>query len=161
MRTMFGAMLLMMAAQAHAGETIVRQQAQAAGADLLVAARVPPGTDLLFLSGKIAAVADPSAPKDSLAAYGDMHRQTTSIFTKIAATLAHHGMGLGDIIKMTVYLVGDASGKADRAGFLAGYHEFFGTAAQPLLPARTIVQVAALDGPGYLVAVDVTAAKVR
>ena len=139
-----------------AGPGIVRQLAQAPGADLLVAARIPPGFDLLFLSGKVAAVVDPAA---RTATYGDMRRQTTSILTKIAATLGHHGMGVGDIVKMTVYLVGDpANGnKVDRAGFTAAYSQFFGTPAQPNLPARTMVQVVALDNPAYLVAVDVTA----
>jgi enamine deaminase RidA (YjgF/YER057c/UK114 family) len=42
---------------------------------------------------------------------------------------------------------------------MAAYSQFFGTAQQPNLPARSTVQVAGLASPGLLVEVEVTLAK--
>jgi enamine deaminase RidA (YjgF/YER057c/UK114 family) len=42
---------------------------------------------------------------------------------------------------------------------MAGYTQFFGTAEQPNLPARSAFQVAALAAPGALVEIEVVAAK--
>ena len=71
------------------------------------------------------------------------------------------GLGMGDVVKMQVFLVGDAAhgGRMDFAGFMQGYRQFFGTPAQPKLPARSAMQVAALANPGYLVEIEVIAAR--
>jgi enamine deaminase RidA (YjgF/YER057c/UK114 family) len=68
---------------------------------------------------------------------------------------------MGDIVMMHVYLVGDPAkdGKMDFAGMMDGYKQFFGTKEQPNKPSRTTVQVSALAGPGYLVEIEVIAAK--
>jgi enamine deaminase RidA (YjgF/YER057c/UK114 family) len=42
---------------------------------------------------------------------------------------------------------------------MAAYREFFGTAAQPNLPARSVMQVGALVAPGWLVEIEVTAVR--
>jgi enamine deaminase RidA (YjgF/YER057c/UK114 family) len=42
---------------------------------------------------------------------------------------------------------------------MEGYRQFYGTAAQPNLPARSALQVAALANPGYLVEIEVTAVR--
>jgi enamine deaminase RidA (YjgF/YER057c/UK114 family) len=62
---------------------------------------------------------------------------------------------------MQVFLVGDPKldGRMDFAGFMQGYSRFFGTAAQPNLPARSTMQVAALANPGFLVEIEVTAVR--
>ncbi len=51
-------------------------------------------------------------------------------------------------------------GKMDFAGFNAGYKEFFGTAENPNLVARSTVQVAGLAGPNFLIEIEAIAAKV-
>ena len=60
--------------------------------------------------------------------------------------------------KMKVFLVGDPKmdGKMDFAGFMKGYTQFFGTEAQPNLPARSAMQVVALVNPSWLVEIEVT-----
>ena len=70
---------------------------------------------------------------------------------------------MGDVVKMTVFLVADPSkdNKLDFAGLMAGYTRFFATAEQPNKPARSAVQVAALVVPGALVEIEVIAAKAR
>jgi enamine deaminase RidA (YjgF/YER057c/UK114 family) len=63
---------------------------------------------------------------------------------------------------MTVFLVADpaaADGRMDFKGFMEAYTQFFGTAEQPNLPARSAVQVAALAAPGMLVEIEVILAK--
>ena len=71
------------------------------------------------------------------------------------------GLGFGDVVAMTVYLVGDPSkgGKMDFEGFMGAYTQFFGTKEQPNLPARSTVQVAGLAGPGMMVEIEVQLAK--
>ncbi len=119
--------------------------------------------DSVYVSGALPSVADKSAPKGSVAAYGDMETQTTSVITAIKASLARLGLGLGDIVKMTVFMVGDpANGnKVDFAGLMQSYGKFFGTPEQPNKPARSAVQVAALVLPGTLVEIEVIAVKPR
>jgi enamine deaminase RidA (YjgF/YER057c/UK114 family) len=40
-----------------------------------------------------------------------------------------------------------------------GYTKFFGTDEQPNLPVRSVVKVAGLASPGFLVEIEVTAAR--
>jgi len=63
---------------------------------------------------------------------------------------------------MTVFVTADPKrpdGKMDFAGMNEGYRQFFGTAENPNVVARSTVQVAGLAGPYYLVEIEVTAAK--
>lgn len=123
---------------------------------------VPAGAQLTFVSGTIADVANPDAPKGSAEAYGDTRTQAASILGKIEARLHAEGLSLSDVVKVNVYLVGDPKlgGKMDFAGLNAAYGQFFGTASQPNKAARTTVQVAALPLPAALVEIEVTAARV-
>lgn len=123
---------------------------------------VPPGAEILMLSGQLASPIDP-AKTEGIEAYGDTKTQTISTFRKIEAALAKQGYAMSDVIKLTVFVVGDPKlgGKMDFAGFNAGYREFFGTAANPNLVARSTVQVAALAGPQFLIEIEATAAKVK
>jgi enamine deaminase RidA (YjgF/YER057c/UK114 family) len=125
------------------------------------AVTVKAGVDTYFLSGALAPVINKDAPKGSVAAYGDTETQTVGALTAIKGTLARLGLTLGDVVKMTVFVVGDPAkdNKMDFAGLMAGYKQFFATADQPNKPARSAVQVAALAAPGALVEIEVIAAK--
>jgi enamine deaminase RidA (YjgF/YER057c/UK114 family) len=127
------------------------------------AVTVKAGTDTYFLSGALAPVVNKDAPKGSVAAYGDTETQTVGALNAIKATLARLGLTVGDVVKMTVFLVGDPAkdNKMDFDGMMAGYKQFFGTAEQPNKPSRSAVQVAALAAPGALVEIEVIAAKSR
>ncbi|PMY60166.1 MULTISPECIES: RidA family protein [Pseudomonas] len=126
-----------------------------------LAVAVPAQTELLFVSGLLADLRDPQAPKDSFAAYGDTATQTTSILNKLKGVLHSQGLDLGDVIQLRVFLVGDPAkgGKLDFAGLQQGYTPFFGSAEQPHKPARTAVQVVALPLPGGLVEIEAVAAR--
>jgi enamine deaminase RidA (YjgF/YER057c/UK114 family) len=127
------------------------------------AVTVKAGTDTYFLSGALAPVINKEAPKGSVAAYGDTETQTVGALNAIKATLTRLGLTMGDVIKMTVFLVGDPAkdNKMDFPGMMAGYKQFFATADQPNKPARSAFQVAALAAPGALVEIEVVAAKSR
>ena len=73
------------------------------------------------------------------------------------------GLSLGDVVRMQAFVVADPAlgGQMDLAGFMAAYREAFGTARQPNLPARTVVQVAGLSDPRLLVEIEVSAARPR
>jgi enamine deaminase RidA (YjgF/YER057c/UK114 family) len=128
---------------------------------IVSAVTVKAGADTYFLSGALAPVTNKDAPKGSVAAFGDTETQTVGALNAIKGTLARLGLGMGDVIKMTVFIVGDPAkdNKMDFGGMMAGYKQFFGTAEQPNKPARSAFQVVALAAPGALVEIEVIAAK--
>ena len=113
---------------------------------------------LLFISGQVPAVVNKDAPGDSLEAFGDTKTQTVGVLNRIKGILEGQGLGMGDVVKMQVFLVHNASAPMDFKAFMEGYTQFFG-GSQPNLPARSVVGVAALANPGFLVEIEVIAAK--
>ncbi|HEY2145916.1 MAG TPA: RidA family protein [Steroidobacteraceae bacterium] len=134
-----------------------------AGSDFPIssAVTVKTGVDTYFLSGALGPVVNKDAPKGSVAAFGDTETQTVGALNAIKATLARLGLTMGDVVKMTIFMVGDPAkdNKMDFAGMMVGYKQFFGTAEQPNLPSRSAVQVVALAAPGALIEIEVVAAK--
>jgi len=116
----------------------------------------------LYVSGqlpspKTAANAASGVP----AVYGNTQEQTESALMKIEAILKEQGLGMGNVVMMHVFLVGDPTmgGRLDFAGMMASYTKHFGTPHQPNKPARSAMQVAALAAPGALVEIEVIAVK--
>lgn len=145
---------------ANAGEIV--RHTNPPPAIILGGVTIPPDAEILMLSGQLASPIDPKVT-EGVDAYGDTKTQTISTFKKIEAALAKQGYAMSDVIKLTVFVVGDPKlgGKMDFAGFNAGYREFFGTEKNPNLVARSTVQVAALAGPQFLIEIEATAAKVK
>lgn len=126
------------------------------------AVEVSPGVNTVYLSGKVPALLDKSKPAGDPAAYGgDTEGQTVNVLKSIDAQLKSMGLTMGDVIKMQVFLVKDANkgDKMDFAGFMKGYTQFFGTAEQPNLPARSAFEIAALANPAWLVEIEVVAVR--
>jgi len=125
------------------------------------AVEVPAGYSLIFHSGLTPAPANDKAEKGSPAYWGDTKTQALSVFGRMKESLDSLGLGFGNVIAMTVYLVGDPAteGRMDFAGFMAAYTQYFGTKDQPNLPSRSAVQVAGLAAPGMLVEVEVFLAR--
>ncbi len=142
----------------QAAEIVRRQQGSFPIASTVT---VPPGSELVFVSGMLADVAKPEAPEGSVERYGDTEAQAGSVLRKIAAALEAAGLGLADVVKMNVFLVGDPAlgGRMDFDGLMRAYSRHYGGAAQPNLPARTTVQVVALPRAGALVEIEVVAAR--
>ena len=146
------------AAQEAAGLKRIKGAAQS---PILSGVVVPANSTLFYLSGQVPKALDASKPADSIEAYGDTKTQAISVFNKIQKLLTEQGLGFGDVVKLTVYLVGDpkTGGKLDFKGFSEAYGQFFGTPTQPNLATRTTLQVVALANPGFLVEIEATAAK--
>lgn len=117
------------------------------------AVTTPPGSTLVFLSGALPTI-DKAAP-------GDTASQTRSVLAKLGATLKADGLSLADVVKATVFLVGDPTkgGEIDFSGLNVAWSETFGTSVQPNKPARSTVKVAGLVAPGALVEIEVVAAR--
>lgn len=125
------------------------------------AVEVPAGKTIYFHSGITPAPLDAKAAEGSPEYWGDTRTQALSAFGRIKESLDSLGLSFKDVVAMTVYLVGDPAkgGRMDFAGFMSAYTQFFGTAEQPNLPARSTVQVAGLVAPGMLVEIEVQLAK--
>jgi enamine deaminase RidA (YjgF/YER057c/UK114 family) len=152
---------LCLAAQAPAAaQSIVRHKIPNSDFPIAQAVTLPAGATIHFISGQVPPAISKSADQNTAAAFGDTKTQTVGVLNKIQDILKGMGLGMGDVVKMQVFLVGDAAkaGRADVAGFMEGYTQFFG-GAQPNLPARAVVQVAGLSNPGWLVEIEVVAAK--
>lgn len=163
-RRLAGALLLACALPlaGHAfADDIVRVKIPNSDFPIAQAVTLPPGTTIHFISGQVPPAVNKSADPNSLAAFGDTKTQTVGVLNKIKDVLQGMGLKMGDVVKMQVFLVGDPakSGKADIAGFMEGYTQFFGGPAQPNLPTRAVVQVAGLSNPGWLIEIEVVAAK--
>jgi enamine deaminase RidA (YjgF/YER057c/UK114 family) len=118
--------------------------------------------DTLYVSGQVPTPVTPAdRDKGTPAVYGDTKTQAASVLGKIETLLKEQGLGMGEVVMMHAYLVGDPAmgGKLDFAGLNAAYGQYFGTKDQPNKPARSAVQVAALAIPGPLVEIEVIAVK--
>jgi enamine deaminase RidA (YjgF/YER057c/UK114 family) len=119
---------------------------------------IPGNATTYYVSGQVPPVIDKDADPKSAQAYGDTKTQTVGVLNKIKGILEGLGLGMGDVVKMQVFLVNDARAPIDFKGFMEGYTQFFG-GDQPNLPARAVVGVAALANPGFLVEIEVVAVK--
>ena len=74
---------------------------------------VPANAKIMFVSGTTPSPPDASKPDE----LGDTKAQTLSILTKMKASLEAKGYSMGDIVKMTVFLVGTPAtgGRMDSA----------------------------------------------
>lgn len=119
-------------------------------------ALVPEGSRLVFVSGTTPSPPDPANPDD----LGDTRQQTLSVLTKIKAALEAQGLGMGDLVKLTVFLVGtpETDGRMDSAAMNEVFATFFGTPEQPNRPTRSTIQIAALGRPGMYVEIEGIAA---
>jgi enamine deaminase RidA (YjgF/YER057c/UK114 family) len=162
--TVLASTVLMNAAvfsMAHAADVVRTPLPNGSDFPISLAVTVPAGFDTVYVSGALPQIVNKDAPKGSVEAYGDMEAQTVSVLTSIKGTLSQLGLGMGDVVKMTVFMAADPTkdNKLNFPGLMAGYSQFFGTADQPHKPARSAVQVAALVAPGALLEVEVIAVK--
>ncbi|CAN5479720.1 RidA family protein [soil metagenome] len=121
--------------------------------------------DTLYVSGTMAPVDYPAdKAKGTPAGYkGDTKAQATGAIRSIEIALKKEGLGLGDVVQMQAFLVGDPAkgGVMDRDGWDAAYSQFFGTEEQPNRPVRATVQVMRTVIPSGLIEIMVVAARSR
>jgi len=126
------------------------------------AVEVSADTTLIFHSGTVPGPVNPDAERGSREYYGDTETQALNVFGRMEKSFEQLGVGFGDIIKMTVFLVGDPEmdGRMDFGGFMKAYTKYFGTEEQPNKPARAAFQIAGLaGGPNMLIEIEVVIAR--
>jgi 2-iminobutanoate/2-iminopropanoate deaminase len=97
------------------------------------------GERLLVISGQVGMAPDGRLPEDAL-------QQLGLALDNVLRNLAAAGMGVGDLVKLTIYVVDDMDSQARReltARKLGGER-----------PCMTFVRVAGLAAPAYRVEVD-------
>lgn len=82
---------------------------------------------------------------------GDLVLQTAQVFRNLETVLAAAGATLHDIIKWTIYVV---QGQDIRPGF-GVFQQVWGTSARP--PAISVIMVAGLANPAFLVEIEAIA----
>ena len=144
-------------AQAQEAGTAIERSYGSPTAIIAGTASVPPGSRIVFVSGTTPAPLDPANPDE----LGDTGQQTLSVLTRMRAQLQAQGMDMGDIVKLTVFLVGgpENEGRMDAAAMNEVFRTFFGTAEQPNRPTRSTIQIAALGRPNMRVEIEAIAAK--
>jgi len=160
LKLMLGAAMALVAAGVQAKDKAPKPQIErsVAGPTAVISSvvSIPPGSRIIYLSGSTGSPLDPTKPEE----VGDTKAQTLSILTKMKATLEKMGLGMGDIVKMNVFLVSPTpGGHMDSPAMNEVFKTFFGTPEQPNRPARTTVQVAALGRPTTLVEIEAVVAK--
>lgn len=126
---------------------------------ILAAVTIPQGSRIILLSGQVPPPLDSKAPYEAMTFGVDTRVQSIAVFREIESILSANGLGMGNVVKLTVFLVGDRrrGGNMDFEGFSKAYAEFFGTANQPHKVARSVMQVVALAHPEYLVEIEAIA----
>ena len=141
-----------------ADNAIIRHKLPDSDFPIALAVEVPANKTLVHLSGQVPLVIHAEADSSTVAAYGSMQEQATSTLQAIEKTLKSLNLSMADVYRMQVFLVAQ-NGTVDFSGFMQGYTQFFGTKEQPLLPVRSAVEVAALANPGWLIEIEVSAAR--
>ena len=110
-----------------------------------LAAEVPAGAKLLFVSGQVG-----TAPDGKLAP--GFEAQCEQVWKNLGAVLAEGGMTYKDIVKVTVFLTDSR--------FVAPYRDVRDRFIKDMpYPASTLLVVQALADPAMLVEVEVVAAR--
>lgn len=126
---------------------------QGEGRHFFTTIKIPPAAATLYLSGSGASQKDDGT-------WGTMEEQTIDTFSKFKQTLEAEGWSMSDIVQVRAFAVAGEFGLLDFDGFNRGYREFFGTEENPQKPVRSFVQVADLVVPGWLVEIEIRAAKI-
>src|SRR5690242_3430005 len=108
------------------------------------AIEVPPNARWLCISGQIGTAPDGSVPSDFGA-------QVENCWKNLLAILADAGMGLDDLVKVTVFLT--------RHENVAAYREARDRIIGDARPASTLVVVSSLVRPEWLCEIEAVAAK--
>ena len=113
---------------------------------------IPPGAETLYLSGSGA------RPQED-GSWGDIRQQANDTFSRFRDTLEGLGWSMSDVVQVRVFAVADENGEVDFAAFNEGYLEFFGTEENPNKPVRSFLEIADLVVDGWLLEIEIRAAR--
>lgn len=145
---------------AQASDNVVRHKIPDSDFPVAQGVEVSADADVLYLSGSVPPVVDDGADTQTVAAYGDTETQARNVLQAISDKLENLGYAMSDVVKMNAYIAPEPDADSiDFDGFMTAYTEFFGSDDQPNLPARTTLAVPQMANPGWLVEIEVIAAK--
>ena len=125
-----------------------------------LAVEVPAGASTIYLNGVVPGIIDNKADPRSEAAYGNTAQQTANVLAEIEKRLKSLGLGMSDVVKMQVFLKApQGQNDMDFSGFSQSYLRFFDAKAGVKLPARSLLQTQGFANLGWLVEIDVIAAR--
>ncbi len=156
--SMLVAGLAVLAAAGAARAEVVRHPIPNSTFPIAQAVEVLGNVKTVYVSGQVPPVIDNDADPNSPQAFGDTKTQTVGALDRIKGILEGLGLTMADVVKMQVFLVHSAAAPMDFKAFMEGYTQFFG-GSQPNLPARSVLGVASLANPGFLVEIEVIAVK--
>jgi enamine deaminase RidA (YjgF/YER057c/UK114 family) len=124
------------------------------------AIRISGEHEMIMFGAQYPAIIDDKADPRSVRAFGDTATQTSTTLARVEAALEEAGLTLSNLVSMRVYLVGDPvlSGEMDFDGFNGACKTFFGS-RRDCYPVRTTLKVAGLANPGWLIEIEVIAAR--
>ena len=152
------AMLSAFAAGQSARAEVIRYPIPNSTFPIAQAVEVKGNVSTFYVSGQVPPIVNKDFDTNTREAYGDVTTQTVGVLKRIKTILEGFGLGMGDVVKMQAFLVHTPASPMDFKAFMNGYAQFFG-GAQPSLPARSVVGVASLANPGFLVEIEVIAVK--
>jgi enamine deaminase RidA (YjgF/YER057c/UK114 family) len=152
------AMLSAIAAGQSAYAEVIRYPIPNSTFPIAQAVEVKGNVSTFYVSGQVPPIVNKDFDTNTREAYGDVTTQTVGVLNRIKTILEGFGLGMGDVVKMQAFLVHTPASPMDFKAFMDGYTQFFG-GAQPNLPARSVVGVASLANPGFLVEIEVIAIK--
>jgi 2-iminobutanoate/2-iminopropanoate deaminase len=104
----------------------------------------PPNARWLYISGQIGVHQDGTVPEEPI-------QQARQAWMNMDAILAEAGMGLSDVLRMNAYVTTPEA--------TAAFREIRNEMVGDNPPASTLVQIAALASPGWVVEIECVAAK--
>jgi len=152
------AMLTALSATHAARAEVIRYPIPGSTFPIAQAVEVKGNVSTFYVSGQVPPVVNKDFDSNTREAYGDTKTQTVGVLNRIKTILEGFGLSMGDVVKMQVFLVHGPASPMDFKAFMDGYTQFFG-GSQPNLPARSVVGVASLANPGFLVEIEVIAVK--
>ncbi|CAA9257431.1 MAG: RidA/YER057c/UK114 superfamily protein [uncultured Arthrobacter sp.] len=111
---------------------------------------VATGSKLVFVAGQVSVDAD-----GELVSEGDLAGQVEQCYVNVGTALAAVGGSFDDVAKLTGYFVGWTPDKMP--SLIDGIARASAKLGMNPLPPFTLIGVAALAGPGYLVELEATA----
>jgi enamine deaminase RidA (YjgF/YER057c/UK114 family) len=155
---LLAAMLSVLAATNSTRAEVIRYPIPNSTFPIAQAVEVKGNVTTYYVSGQVPPAVNKDFDTNTREAYGDTKTQTVGVLNRIKTILEGFGLGMGDVVKMQVFLVHSPASPMDFKAFMEGYTQFFG-GSQPNLPARSVVGVASLANPGFLVEIEVIAVK--
>jgi len=125
MRTYSTMLILALAVSVSAAQAdVVRHPIPNSSFPISQSVEVSGNVTTYYVSGQVPPVVDKTADATSPQAYGDTKAQTIGVLSKIKGILEGLGLGMGDVVKMQVFLVNDARSPMDFKAFMEGYTQF-------------------------------------